>query len=63
MDKKARTKEVATNEKKTASLRLQKEALRCLEVSQLRRVAGGGKLRVPVGVAEDTTPIYDDNAG
>lgn len=49
---------------KTASLTLQTETLRRLKDSQLQGVAGGaGKIRIPTGFADDTTPIYDDTAG
>ena len=47
---------------KAASLRLQTETLRRLDDSQLQGVViGGGRLRVPGGYADDTTPIYDDD--
>jgi hypothetical protein len=45
---------------KAASLKLRTETLRRLDDPQLRGVAGGGRLRVPVGFADNTTPIYDD---
>ena len=46
---------------KTASLRLRTETLRRLDdVALLGLVGGGGRLRIPIGFANDTTPIYDD---
>ena len=45
---------------KTVSLGLHKETLRRLDDSQIKGVAGGGRIRVPVGHADDTTPIYDE---
>jgi hypothetical protein len=45
--------------KQTSPLALRKETLRRLDDSQLQGVAGAGRIRVPVGFAEDTTPIYD----
>jgi hypothetical protein len=43
---------------KTSSLALRKETLRRLKDSELRRVAGGSRIRIPIGYAEDTTPLY-----
>lgn len=40
--------------KKTCLLELRKETLR-----QLQRVAGATRIRIPIGFAEDTAPIYD----
>ena len=48
---------------KTASLGLKRETLRRLDDSQMQAVAGGGRLRVPIGYADDTTPIYGDTDG
>lgn len=48
---------------KTASRMLRKETLRRLDDAQLQRAAGGARLRVPVGFADNTTPIYDDTDG
>ncbi len=48
---------------KATSLTLRTETLRQLDDSHLKEVAGGGRLRVPVGFADDTTPLYDDTAG
>lgn len=45
------------------ALTLNRETLRQLETPKLQAVAGGGRLRVPVGYADDTTPIYDDTQG
>jgi hypothetical protein len=45
---------------KSTSLRLQTETLRRLDDARLQGAAGGGRLRVPVGYADNTTPIYDD---
>jgi hypothetical protein len=39
-------------------LALRKETLRRLADRELRGVAGGGRLRVPGGFYDDTTPIY-----
>lgn len=43
---------------KTSSLALRKETLRQLEKSELQHVDGGAKMWVPIGRADDTTPIY-----
>lgn len=44
---------------RTSSLALRRETLRRLADSELQGVAGeGGRLRVPGGFADDTTPIY-----
>jgi hypothetical protein len=58
MEKKQRT-----GKKKASSLGLQTETLRRLDDARLQRAAGGGRIRIPVGFADDTTPIYNDNAG
>ena len=50
--------EKKTQKQKTSSLTLRKETLRRLEDSALQRVAGGAKIWIPVGHADDTTPIY-----
>jgi hypothetical protein len=42
----------------TGSLVLRRETLRRLDASDLERVAGGGRIRIPIGWADDTTPIY-----
>jgi hypothetical protein len=42
----------------TRSRTLCTETLRRLESSEFQGVAGGGRIRIPVGFAEDTTPIY-----
>jgi hypothetical protein len=52
-----------TIQQKTNALVLHRETLRQLESSKLQAVAGGGRLRVPVGYADDTTPLYDDTQG
>jgi hypothetical protein len=44
---------------KSKALVLRKESIRQLESSGLKDVAGGGRLRVPIGRMEDTTPIYE----
>ena len=54
-------KKLSISKQKGASLRLRTETLHRLDDSELQRVAGGGRLRVPVG--DDTTPVYDDTAG
>jgi hypothetical protein len=46
--------------KKARSLTLHKETLRRLGSSELQGVAGMGRIRIPVGYAADTTPVYDD---
>jgi hypothetical protein len=43
---------------KTSSLGLCKETLRQLEKPELRHVGGGAKIWIPVGFADDTTPLY-----
>lgn len=49
---------------KKASLKLRTETLRRLDDSELLGVvAGAGRIRVPIGFAGDTTPIYDDIEG
>ena len=53
-------KKQSTAKQKTTALRVRKETFRRLEDSQLQGVAGGGRLRVPTGFADDGTPIYDD---
>jgi hypothetical protein len=60
--KKERTMEKKPSKarQKTTLLRLQTETLRRLDDARLQGVAGGGRLRVPVGYADNTTPIYDD---
>jgi hypothetical protein len=56
-------------EKKTSkasqktTLGLRKETLRQLDDSQMQAVAGALRIRIPVGFAPDTTPIYEDVAG
>lgn len=47
--------------KKTSTLSLRTETLRRLDDARLPGVAGGGRIRIPVGFEDDTTPIYDDN--
>ena len=51
-------------QQKTTSLGLKTETLRRLDDSQMKAVAGGGRVRitVPGGYADDTTPI-DDTTG
>ncbi len=49
-----------TQQKKSSSLKLHKETLRLLGKSELQEVAGGGRIRIPVGYAANTIPIYDD---
>ena len=51
-------------QQKTASLGLKTETLRRLDDSQMKAVvAGGFKIRTPVGFDDNTTPIYDDTDG
>lgn len=56
-------KKLSTAKPKATSLGLQTETLHRLEASHLQRVAGGSRVRIPLGYADDTTPIYDDTAG
>jgi hypothetical protein len=52
--------------KQSKTLILRKETLRHLDGSELKEAAGGGRLRVPVGFADDTSPVYawvDDTNG
>jgi hypothetical protein len=51
---------------KTRALLVRKERIRQLESSGLKGVAGGVRAWVPLGLAPDTTPIYewvDDTQG
>jgi hypothetical protein len=41
-------------------LPLHREDLRVLAGSELRGAVGGSRVRIPVGFAGDTTPLYDD---
>jgi hypothetical protein len=43
---------------KTGSLALRKETLRQLEKSELQHVGGGARIYIPIGHADNTTPIY-----
>jgi len=45
---------------KQSALALRRETLRLLSSSELKGVAGRARVRVPVGYADDTTPIYDE---
>ncbi|HEX3529589.1 MAG TPA: hypothetical protein VH988_21220 [Thermoanaerobaculia bacterium] len=57
-------KKHSTAKQKTAALRLRTETLRRLDDSELQTVAGGaGRIRIPIGFEDDTTPIYADIAG
>jgi hypothetical protein len=47
-------------QKEKVPLSLRKETLRQLDETRLEAVWGGGRLRVPVGYADNTDPIYDD---
>jgi hypothetical protein len=44
--------------KQTSPLALRKETLRRLDDLELQGVAGAARVRIPVGFAEDTIPIY-----
>lgn len=55
-------KKRSTAKQKTASLRLRTEPLHRLKHSELLGVVGGSRVRIPLGFAADTTPIYDDTA-
>ena len=48
-------------QQQSPTLRLRRETLYRLDDRHLQDVDGGGRLRVPVGFADDTTPIYDEN--
>jgi|tagenome__1003787_1003787.scaffolds.fasta_scaffold16134529_2 hypothetical protein len=49
--------------KRESLLALHKETLRLLGISDLQGVAGGaGRIRIPIGFEDDTTPIYADMA-
>jgi hypothetical protein len=45
-------------QKKTGALALHRETLRLLGSSELQGVAGGARIHIPVGYADDTTPVY-----
>jgi hypothetical protein len=47
-----------TEEKSPLTVR--RETLRRLDGSELKEAVGGGRLRVPGGFYDDTTPILDD---
>jgi hypothetical protein len=51
-------KNLKTKQEKTSPLAVRKETLRRLEDSALQGVAGVAKIWIPVGFADDTTPIY-----
>jgi hypothetical protein len=42
---------------------LRKETLRLLDPSELQRVAGQIRIRIPGGYADDTTPVYAEETG
>jgi hypothetical protein len=44
--------------RKTSALALRTETLRRLEDSALQGVAGAARVHIPLGFADDTTPIY-----
>jgi hypothetical protein len=51
---------------KSKALVLRKESLRQLDSPRLQDAAGGVRIRIPIGLADDTTPIYgweDDTQG
>ena len=52
-------KQLKANQK-TSLLALHKETLRQLKKSELQQVAGGTRIRIPIGFGADTTPIYGD---
>lgn len=52
-------KKLTLNEEKTP-FTLRKETLRRLDPAELKEAVGGGRLRVPVGFNDDTTPILED---
>jgi hypothetical protein len=57
-------KKMRSKNQKTTSLTLRTETLRRFDNSQLQGVAGGGgRIRVPVGYDDNTTPLYDDATG
>jgi hypothetical protein len=47
-----------TPNQKTSLLALRRETLRRLGNSELQEVAGAARVHIPLGYAEDTTPIY-----
>ena len=53
-------KKQTKTKQKASPLALHRETLRRLESSELQGVVGGARIRVPVGVADDTTPIYSE---
>ena len=53
-------KKLSKASQKKTSLRLQTETLHPLDDRRLQGAAGGGRIRIPVGYADNTTPIYDD---
>lgn len=48
----------ATAKQKTRSLALHKSTLQRLEDSELQRVDGRTRIRIPVGFDDDTAPIF-----
>ena len=51
-------------QQKTASLGLKRETLHRLDDSQMKAVvAGGSRIRTPVGYDDDTAPIYGETDG
>jgi len=53
-------KKQLTTKQKTSALALRKETLRQLKKSELQRVAGGTRIRIPIGFDGDTTPIFGE---
>jgi hypothetical protein len=51
------------NQQKAKGLALRKETLRLLDPSELQAVAGAGRIHIPIGYRDDTTPIYGDPTG
>ena len=45
-------------EQKTSPLALHKETLRQLKKSELQQAPGGTRIRIPIGFADDTSPIF-----
>jgi len=42
----------------TSPLSLRKETLRQLKKSELQQAPGGTRIRIPISLADDTSPIY-----
>jgi hypothetical protein len=47
-----------TPARNASAIALHRETLRQLGTSELQGIRAGGRLRVPVGYADDTSPVY-----